>query len=262
MKLGRKPFVPDERDITFKQVTEGITLPTPPMNFGHGLMFGDGEYSYDWQMNGNGPDNTVAPGFQGAGDCVEAMMAHVTREANKLGGHPVSVTGKESIKVYSEITGYVLDDSSTDNGTDMRTAMGYWRSTGMLDTAGNRHKIGAYVSINPTDINELWQACYVFSAVAIGFNFQQAQYHQFGSGTWDYDPSSTVDGGHCVPCFGRNNGRVGLVSWANHVWGTKAFYQNLNEEAWAFVFPDELRKGKTERGLDLAQLNTLLGQLR
>lgn len=33
------------------------------------------------------------------------------------------------------------------------------------------------------------------------------------------------------------------------------------DEAWAIVFPEELRKGRTERGFDLAGLNAALEAL-
>ena len=261
-KLGRKPFVPDDRDITLKAILGDQALPKPPANFGHGTIFHDGEGAGDWQMNGNGPDDTVAPGFQGAGDCVLAAAAHTTRETNKLAGHSVTITGKESIKDYSAITGYVVGDDNTDQGTEMRAAMKYRRGTGVVDAKGKRHKIGAYVSIDPNNWDELMVAAYIFSAVEIGFNFQEAQDEQFAAGVWDYVPGSPVVGGHAIPVFGRNKGRAGVVSWAKHLWVTRAFYENLNEETWAIVYPEELRNGKNERGFDLAGLTTALGKLR
>lgn len=263
--LGKAPATKDPRDITFsaiKAATPGLALPTPPANFGHGSIYHDGEDPrLDWDMNGNGPDPTVHPGFQGAGDCMFACLGHIVREINKVYGRQVIITGKETIADYSAVTGYVIDNNATDNGTNMRDAMRYWQRTGILDAAGNRHKIGAYVSLNPTDLDELWEACYLFSAVAIGFQFQRAQDEQFSHGTWDYVPGSPIIGGHAIPAFGRNRGRIGVVSWAKHLWFTKAAYTNLNDEAWAFVTTEELRNGKTERGMDLTQLTAALNSL-
>ena len=202
--LGKKPATKDPRDITFGSLkaADGLVLPQPPPTFGHGSIYQDGEDPrHDWDMNGNGPDDTVHPGFQGAGDCAFACAGHIVREINKVQGHLIEITGKESIGDYSAVTGYVVDDNSTDQGTDMRDLMKYWQKVGMLDASGNRHKIGAYVSITPTDPVELWEACYLFSAVAIGFTFQQAQDDQFDSGTWDYVPGSPDIGGHAVPAF-------------------------------------------------------------
>lgn len=259
--LGKLPATPDERDIKFGVVKAGLTLPTPPANFGHGETFGDGQAAGDWQMNGNGPDDTVESGFPGAGDCVFACGAHTTRETNKLAGRTVTITGKQSIADYSAVTGYVIGDDSTDNGTNMRDALKYRQTTGIVDASGNRHKIGAYVALEPGNLQEYFEAAYVFSAVEIGFNFQQAQDDQFDSGTWDYVAGSPIVGGHAIPGFGRNQGRGGIVSWAKHLWITPAFYANLVDEAYAIVYPEELKNGKTERGMDLAQLTSALASL-
>lgn len=260
-KLGKLPASEDDRDIRFSAVKAGITLPKPPANFGHGQIYKDGEAAGDWQMNGNGPDDTVAPGFQGAGDCVFACAAHTTRETNKIAGHTVTITGKESIADYSAVTGYAIGDDSTDQGTDMRVTLKYRQKTGLLDAHGNRHKIGAYVALEAGNIAQFYEAAYVFSAVEIGFQFQRAQDSQFDSGVWDYAPGSPIVGGHAIPGFGRNKKRGGVVSWAKHLWITQTFYENLVDEAWAIVYPEELRNGKTERGMDLSQLNAALAAL-
>jgi hypothetical protein len=42
---------------------------------------------------------------------------------------------------------------------------------------------------------------------------------------------------------------------------TRPFYEMYNDETWAIVFPEELRDGKTERGLDLTALNAALQAL-
>ncbi len=263
LHLGRTPFVPDSRDFLAKDFVDAAVLPVPPANFGHGSIFHDGDDPLlDWDMNGNGPDDTVAPGFQGAGDCVWAAAAHVTRAVAKIHGHHITITGKQSIADYSAATGYVLNDDTTDQGTDMRQAMKYRQKTGILDTAGNRHKIGAYLNLAAATWDELMQAAYVFDAVELGFNFQQAQNEQFATGVWDYVERSPIEGGHAVPLFGRNHGRGGVVSWARHLWITPAFVENLVEEAWAIVYPDSLSaKGVNDRGLNVDGLNAALANL-
>ena len=261
--LGKRPFVHDDRDFKAAAFMATAALPAPPANFGHGLIYRDGEDPVaDWDMNGNGPDDTVEPGFQGAGDCVWAAAAHTTRMAAKVRKHHLTITGKESIKDYSACTGYQIGVDSTDQGTDMREAMKYRQKTGILDITGTRHKIGAYASITPGNWDELIQAAYVFDAVEIGFNFQQAQDDQFDSGLWDYVPGSPSLGGHAIPLFGRRSGRAGVVSWAKHLWVTPAFVTHLVDEAWAIVYPESLNtKSVNDRGLDVDQLNAALEAL-
>jgi len=40
---------------------------------------------------------------------------------------------------------------------------------GLLDGVGNRHKIVAYVDLNPGDLRELWAAAWLFQSVTLGF---------------------------------------------------------------------------------------------
>ncbi len=258
LHLGKRPFVPDERDFKFAALLEAAPLPTPPHRFGHGLAF------RDWMMLGNGPDETVRPGFQGAGDCVFAGGCHETMLTTKLGGHPAAFTGANAISDYSAVTGYVIGDDATDLGTDVREALKYRRATGLVDAAGKRHRIGAYVSINPKSWDELMQAVYVFTAVGMGFEFPDSAMDQFDQGLpWDVVPGEPKPSeGHYVPVIGRNaKSTGGCISWARRVGFTRDFYETYNDEAWAIVFPEELRSGKTERGYDLAALNVMLAGL-
>lgn len=268
--LGKQPATEDRRDITFKALVEasaelGIAFPKVPPTFGHGGIYKDGNVvRKDWMMLANGPDPTApVEARDGLGCCVWSCAGHTTMEAAKIAGRSVVITGKETVQDYIDGAGYVLGRPETDNGTNMRSANGYRQRTGILDAAGNRHKIGAYVSIEPGNWEQMEQACFVFSAVEIGFEFQAAQYDQFNTtGVWDFVPGSPIEGGHAIPIFGQNSKHGGgAVSWERHLWITKSFLSNLNDETWAYVYLDELRNGKNERGYDLAALNALLGQL-
>jgi hypothetical protein len=99
-------------------------------------------------MLGNGPDDSVQKGFKGAGDCVFAGAGHETILWNALAGITVPITGKENISDYSAVTGYVIGDDSTDQGTDVRTALLYRQKTGILDSNGKRHKIGPFLALD------------------------------------------------------------------------------------------------------------------
>ena len=63
-------------------------------------------------------------------------------------------TGANAIEDYSAVTGYdpktPLDadgNNPTDLGTNTRDGLNYRQKTGLIDTAGKRHRIGAYVSL-------------------------------------------------------------------------------------------------------------------
>lgn len=261
LKLGKRPATTSPADFKLGDFLQpGVALPQPPARFGHGTMYADDS----WLMLGNGPDDSVAPGFQGAGDCVFAGAAHETMETNRLARHTVHFTGKEVISDYSKVTGYVVGDDSTDQGTDVRTALSYRRRTGVIDAAGKRHKIGAYLALDPKNWDQLMQAAYIFGAVGIGFEFPDTAMEQFDRGQrWDVVAGSQIEGGHYVPVMGRSSTTVaGVVTWARRQAMSQAFYEAYNDEAWAVVFPEELNsKGLNERGFDLAALNAALKQL-
>ena len=77
-------FTVYEDDLRPKLKAKGLLPPTPAM-FGHGHDFPPGA----WRMLGNGPDDTVAPGFGGCGDCAWADPAHDEMEAGKDAGRSV-----------------------------------------------------------------------------------------------------------------------------------------------------------------------------
>jgi hypothetical protein len=258
-RLGKKPFVPDERDITFGMIlnAQPVELKTPPTRFGHG-----GDYP-DWHMLGNGPDDSVEPGFQGCGDCVFAAAAHETMLVNKIARHPVTITGKEVVADYSQVTGYIIGDDNSDQGTEVRAALKFRKNVGTLDSHGNRHKIGAYVSVKPKSWAELMLVTFWFTAAELGFEFPDTAMQQFDDGKpWTVDPNGYIEGGHDVPIVGASSAtEAGAITWAKRQGMTRPFYEMYNDETWAIVFPEELRDGKTERGLDLTALNAALQAL-
>lgn len=246
-KYGKTPATPDHRDLKFSAVFSSFQLPLPPLRFGYGSVY------TDWGMLGNDQ----------YGDCVPAGQAHAVMGWNKLAGHPVTFTTESVLSDYTAIAGFNPNDPSTDVGCDMGVAAAYWKNTGMVDTNGVRHKIGAYVWLTPGDYAQLMQACYLFEFVAIGVNIQQAQEDQFQNGQeWDYVPGSPTVGGHCVIPTGRvsmdNNG---LITWGQRQGFTRTFYENQNDEAFVAVTVEELKNGVNKRGLSLAQLNADLGAL-
>jgi hypothetical protein len=252
LPLGKKPATEDRRDIRLKALLEqtGQPLPTPPHRFGHANL-----YSGDaWGMMGN----------DRYGDCVFAGAAHETMLTNHLARRTVTFTDQAVLSDYSAVTGFNPADPSSDQGTDVRDALKYRQKTGIVDANGARHKIGAYVALTPGDWDELMQAVYVFAAVGVGVEFPDSAMDQFNQGEpWDVVDGAKIEGGHYIPCMGRSSAGIGgVVTWARRQSATRAFYEKYADEAWAIVFPEELRAGKTERGFDLAGLNAALAQLR
>lgn len=250
-KLGKKPFHADTRDLKLERYLTD-ELPTAPARFGFGRLYPE------WGMLGNGPDDTVKPGFDGAGDCVFASAAHQTMIWNKVRhGHDVAFDGKSVIADYSAVTGYVIGDESTDQGTEIREALKYRKATGVRDKTGARHKIVGYVQFEATNWEHLVRGAYVFGAIEIGFQFPASAFDQLDAGEiWDVvdGDDGGILGGHDICIVGSMNSkdRCTCVTWGQRQELTRDFYESYNDEAWGIVTAELIREdGEGIHGFDL-----------
>jgi hypothetical protein len=255
-KLGKRPAQYDRRDLQFAYYRVAA-LPPYPAQFGHEVQVD----ANGWGMLGNGPDDSVAPGFQGAGDCVFAGADHETLLWTTEGGRPAKFTGANAIADYSAVTGYRPNIPFSDRGTQTRAALNYRRKTGILDADGIRHKIGAYLALEPGNIDHLLEALYLFGAVGIGLKFPNSAMDQFNSGQpWSVVPGAKAAGGHYVPLVAMRNYLV-CVTWSRLQMMTWQFYKEYCDEAWAILSPEMLTAGVSPEGFNLAQLQADLSAL-
>lgn len=213
----------------------------------------------DWGMQGNAD----------WGDCVEAMLIHADEAMNTYAGHPVRYAPGYGVTLYSAITGFDPNagppgNNPTDNGTDIQTALEFWKNTGLTDASGTVHKLAGYAKFgNPADEVLLGQVLDTFGCVLAGVSLQQAQEDQFSAGQpWDYIPGDPFIGGHGIPLQRRAVGGTGIlnyVTWGSVTRATRRFQYFCagqgNGEAWAVVTQDWLAaNGDSISGLDLQQL--------
>lgn len=251
LHTGKHPFVPDARDLKAEDYVDLAATIHVPWNLGH-----EDRMPQPRLMFGNGPDNSVAPGFGGAGDCVLAFIANAIRLASAIGGRPIPpITGKEAIAAYSEVTGYRIGDASTDNGTDMRTALNWWRKIGFADATGARHKLGAYALIPQGGHLKWFRALYELDVgVGLGIEFPTSAMDQFNAGqVWQLVPGATIDGGHAILLDARRQWPK-VETWARDQDVSEPFLEHQVDEAWALFMPEMLEAGKSPEGLNTAQL--------
>jgi hypothetical protein len=241
LKTGKRPARPyTSAHVPIADLLKAVpagTLPPIPKNFGHGYDFG----GTGWGMMGNGPcdDGTIPAGtyaYDGGGDCADAALSHIFMESARDAGRPIpkftcastlnNYAGYLNIGTWQNLT------AANDQGTDLQEMLQRVQTTGYTDAAGNVHTIGATVTGEAGNIEQLWAIAYLFEAAYIGVNLQQAQESAF-PGTWDYNASSQTVGGHCVPVMGNN----GLISWGDRVQFTPAFFEKLNDEQYGFIDP-------------------------
>jgi hypothetical protein len=253
LKLGKLPATDDHRDLLFARYVEPAKLPTPPAQFGHETLFDP----KGWGMLGNDQ----------WGDCAWAGPAHETMLLTREGGNPATFTAEGVLSDYSAGTGFdpnagPSDANPTDKGSNVRDVLGYRRTTGIVDAAGTRHKIDAYVKLDQTSLSEIYQALYLFQAVGIGIRFPNSAMQQFHAGQpWDVVPHSPVEGGHYVCCVARRD-NIDVVTWGALQQMTERFFTEYCDEAWAYVSTENLSStGQTPEGFNIDQLRADLAAL-
>lgn len=251
LHFGKQAHTFDDRDLMIDDYVDLSATVHVPWNLGH-----EDNMPQPRLMLGNGPDDSVRPGFGGAGDCVLAFIANVIRLTHGIARKPQPpITGKETIAAYSEVTGYVIDDPSTDNGTDMRTALNWWRKTGFADANGVRHKLGAFALIprggHLAWFRALWQ---LDIGVGLGIQFPVSAMDQFNAGqVWQLVAGSPIEGGHAILLDARRQWPR-VETWARDQDVSEPFLEHQVDEAWALFMPDMLVAGKSPEGLNQAQL--------
>ncbi len=249
--LGKKPATLDKRDLKLTDYLDTTVLPTswPKPNFGNGTLF------KDWGMLGNDQ----------VGDCVVASRCHLTMLDTKVGAPATArFTEASAISEYSVLSGYDPADPSTDVGLDMRAVCAYQKKTGLLDADGNRHKIGAYLSITVGDTLAMLQAVWCLGGFAFGFEVTESALDQYDKGqVWDDVGDTNIVGGHEVCGVGTMDWRsqVTFVTWGKRQPATFQFVEAYNDENFAWVAPEILNAGGTWRGLNVTQLNADLAAL-
>jgi hypothetical protein len=245
VKLGKKPAKKDRRDLLFYDYLTN-KLPTHPEQFGHESLVSS------WGMLGN----------DSVGDCVFAGAGHETMLWTTEGGAPAVFTDKCIISDYSAVTGYNPNESNSDQGTDVREALKYRSNTGLIDALGNRHKIGAFVSVDYHNIDEIKEAIFLFNAIGIGIQFPASAMEQFSTGKpWTVVENSSVEGGHYVPCLGYDADYIYCVTWGKVQKMDYNFFKTYCDEAFAILSVEMLKADKSPDGFDIDQLQADLKAL-
>jgi hypothetical protein len=216
VKLGKNPARHDPRTFAYAKYRTGNATPPPDAHWGHGLpftMLGNNEY----------------------GDCVEAGYAHQVQIWGDRAGTMFVPTETEALGAYTAMTGFNPNNPNSDKGTDILTALGYWKSTGM---AG--HQITAYASLNPVDQGQVSESIAWFGGAYIGLQLPISAQGQVGPDevwtvTSGKDAAPGSWGGHCVPLCGYDQGVLWCVTWGAIQTMTWEFLSTYCDEAYVLL---------------------------
>jgi hypothetical protein len=255
-KLGRLPRDYTRRALVFEDYLDASALPPVPA----GTVDRASRVTSS-PMYANGPDPTAPPQIAatGIGDCEFARIGHMIQSWTAYAGEEVTIPVDNIVKAYSACTGYVLGDESTDNGATTQDTLEYWRKTGVPDSTGRVHKIGAYAAFaQPANEVTLKTAVYIAGNVAVDINIPESAQTQFGQ-IWEWEPSSPIEGGHAIalakvldPIY---TGIMEYWTWGALQRATLAFNQHYIADSWFVLSEDWIQSnGDSIDGFNMAKL--------
>lgn len=189
------------------------------------------------------------------GDCGPTSVANQRRLVTAhLSGAEQDPSQNDVFDLYrrSGNPGFDPATDADDNGVDMQTMLEAVQSGGIGGV-----RCLAFAKVDTSNLDEARAAISIFGSVLLGVNLETAQQNQTGNGLWDYQPSGEW-GGHAV-LAGRytsasRGGDVAVVTWAEIVATTDAFWTRQVDEAWVVVWPEHLGTVEFQQGVNLAQL--------
>jgi hypothetical protein len=241
VKLGKNAARHDPRTLAYSTYRTAAEAPPADAHWGRGLpfaMLGNNQY----------------------GDCVEAGYAHQVQIWKDRAGGAFVPTDAEALGAYTAITGFNPSDPNTDKGTDMLTAVGYWKSTGM---AGQM--ITAYATLNPQAPAEISESIAWYGGAYIGVQLPLSAQDQVGKQwTVTTGPNAVAGswGGHCIPLCGYDQDQLWCVTWGALQAMTWQFFTTYCDEAFVLLATDWIAaSGQSPSNLAWGQLLADLANL-
>lgn len=247
---GMRPLTPDARDLRFGAYRTSLSI-NVPADYGAYAMIPRGT----WGMLANAV----------FGCCFPAGQCHAEKIFTAEGaGTPVNFTNNNTLADYFAMNGVPPGPagSASDSGTDPRDGLKYHQNTGMIDSKGQRHKLGAYAALDETrinngDLSELDEATYLTGVTGIGIDLPESAQGQFSAGLpWTIVSGSPSDGLHWIACVGRWNEWYQCVTWGRRWNVAKQFLTARMVCAFSLLSPEIIQSGTQEsrQGLSYSAL--------
>lgn len=246
MKLGKLAPRHDPRTLLFATYFRDQALPPPPSSEDWGSRI------KTWPMMAN----------DSIGDCTTAAAGHMIEQWTTYAGKTTTPSDTAVIAAYSAVSGYNPRTGTNDNGAVEIDVLNYWRHTGIA-----KHKIMAYVALEPKNHTQVMDAVLLFGNCYIGLALPQTAQTQ---AVWTVPPGGPSGagapgswGGHAVPIVAYDERGLTCVTWGMLKRMTWTFWDAYCDEAYAVLSKDWI-SGETRRApnnFDLAALQKDLGEL-
>lgn len=199
------------------------------------------------------------------GDCVVAGGYHLVGVwTGNATGTAFAASDEQIVHDYSAISGYVVGDSTTDQGCNEQEALKFWTREGFADGS----KLAGWVGVDAGNPEIVRQAYFLFENLFLGIELPDAWLESPQDGdTWDVAGDANPDNGHCVVVVGYNDVGVQVCTWGLVItitWAALAKYASHTSggEMYALLSPDEVGPDAVApNGFDLTCLQSDLAAL-
>ena len=185
------------------------------------------------------------------GDCTIAGVAHLIAAWN------VDVREKDAVPSSATVVEQYLSlGHGQDNGLNEQDVLETWRTTGLFG-----QKIAAYAPVDHNSITELHQAIAFYGGAYLGIQCPESAQQQFARNEpWTVDPTSQVEGGHCIVAVGYTPTALLCATWGSIAQVTYPFLAQYLDEAWCVLPHQFIEAGRGPR-IDLQSLRADLNGL-
>ena len=246
LKLGRLQRTYDARIPHMSALVAGQVLPPPPPSV---------DYTTTLPRNlGMMLNDTL-------GDCTCAAVYHAIQvwSANAL--QKIDTEGDSDVeKLYIQACGYNPRIPGEGPGGNEQHVLTYLLQKGAPTgpKGKTRHKITAFVEVDPRNTDDVKRAINDCGVAYIGFNVPAylMPANAPPPDIWDVQAGNdSIVGGHAVVLAGYDANGARVISWGQYYTMTWAFFAKYVDETYAIADPDWIEAtGKTPGGLTLSEL--------
>jgi hypothetical protein len=176
-------------------------------------------------------------------DCTAAAVGHIVQAWSANNGSQITIPDAAIIKFYSDSTGYIPGDASTDQGGVEAEVLACAKTNGC-----GGYKIDGFAPADSSNLAELRQVVNTFGGAYIGLALPRTIETQgeYDGATWDVDLSAGTAaepgslGGHAVVIEAYDANGFTIVTWGVRVYMTNSFmlgygHPAVGGEAWAML---------------------------
>lgn len=237
-RLGRRKPIPGRPLLRLGDILTGVVPDHSP---------GVDHFSRvtDWGLYGN----------DRFGDCGPVSVANARKLTTTYLGRDEQSPGLNDVFTLYRASGnpnFNPQTGADDNGVIMADML----SAILKDGIGGIRGV-AYAAVDVSSLDEVRAAIDIFGFLLLGVDLQAAQQSQTNAHLWDYRPSGEW-GGHAVLAgtytSAARGADISVITWAEVVGTTDAFWQHQVEEAYVLIWPEHFGSTAFREGVDLNAL--------